>query len=64
MRDWIYIQKSSIEFAAKTGLEQGEGKAKMKIIENAVRIGLPLQTIMELTGLDEEKILSLLPKSS
>ena len=46
------------------GLEQGEWKEKIKIIENAVRIGLPLQTIMELTGLDEEKIRSLLPKMS
>ena len=63
-RDWIYIQKSSIEFATKTGLEQGEWKEKMKIIENADRIGLPMQTIMELTGLDEEKIMSLLPKKS
>ena len=71
-KDWIYIQKSSIEFATKTGLqqgleqglEQGEWKQKIKIIENAVRIGLPLQTIMELTGLDEEKIRSLLPKKS
>ncbi|MEI6065985.1 MAG: transposase, partial [Methylococcaceae bacterium] len=58
-KDWIYIQKSSIEFATKTGLEQGEWKEKMKIIENAHRIGLPMQTIMELTGLDEEKIRSL-----
>jgi hypothetical protein len=38
-------------------------KPMMKIIENAVRIGLPMQTIIELTGLDEEKILSLLPKN-
>ena len=61
-KDWIYIQKSSIEFATKTGLEQGEWNAKMKIIENADRIGLPMQTIIELTGLDEKKIMSLLPK--
>ena len=56
-KDWIYIQKSSIEFATKTGLEQGiekgEWKEKMKIIENAERIGLPMATIMELKGLDE-----------
>lgn len=81
-KDWIYIQKSSIEFATRTGLEQGisqglakgleqgieqgieqgEWKEKLKIIENAERLGLPMQTIMELTGLDEEKITSLLPK--
>ncbi len=78
-KDWIYIQKSSIEYATKTGLqqgleqglekgleqglEQGEWKEKLKIIENAIRIGLPMQTIIELTGLDEEQISSLLPKS-
>jgi MoaA/NifB/PqqE/SkfB family radical SAM enzyme len=45
-------------------LEQGEWQAKIKIIENAARIGLPMQTIIVLTGLNEEKILSLLPKSS
>ena len=76
---WIYIQKSSIKYATKTGLqqglekglekgleqglEQGEWKEKLKIIENAIRIGLPMQTIIELTGLDEEQISSLLPKS-
>ena len=69
-KDWIYIQKSLIEFATKTGLqqgleqglEQGEWKEKLKIIENAVRIGLPMQTIIDLTGLDEKQISSLLPK--
>ncbi len=78
-KDWIYIQKNSIDYATKTGLqkgleqglekgleqglEQGEWKEKLKIIENAIRIGLPMQTIIELTGLDEEQISSLLPKS-
>jgi predicted transposase/invertase (TIGR01784 family) len=77
-KEWIYIQKSSIELATKTGLqqgleqglekgleqglEQGEWNEKIKIIENADRIGLPMQTMIELTGLDEEKIRSLLPK--
>ena len=63
-KEWIYIQKSSIELATKTGLqqglEQGEWNEKIKIIENADRIGLPMQTMIELTGLDEEKIRSLL----
>ena len=62
IKDFIYIQKSSIEFATKTGIEQGEWKNTLKIIENAVRIGLPMQAIIELTGLDEEKISSFLPK--
>ncbi len=58
----IYIQKRSIEFATKTGMEQGKWQEKLKIIETANRIGLPMQAIIELTGLDEEKINALLPK--
>ena len=73
-KDFIYIQKNSIEFATKTGmeqglekglqqgLEQGEWNNTLKIIENANRMGLPMQAIIELTGLDEEKISALLPK--
>ena len=69
-KDFIYIQKSSIEFATKTemeqglqqGLEQGEWNNTLKIIENANRMGLPMQAIIELTGLDEEKISALLPR--
>ena len=61
-RDWIYIQKSSIELATKTGLkqgiEQGEWNAKVKIIINAHQLGLPTKTISELTGVDEDKILA------
>ncbi|RIZ65464.1 MAG: Rpn family recombination-promoting nuclease/putative transposase [Methylococcales bacterium] len=87
-KDWIYIQKSSIEYATKTGLaqgleqglemglekglkkgldeglQQGEWQEKLKVIENAERIGLPMQIIIDLTGLDEEKIRSLLPKNN
>jgi len=73
-RDWIYIQKSSIGLATKTGLkqgleegleqglekglEQGEWNAKVTMIINAHQLGLPMQTISELTGVDEDKILS------
>jgi len=75
-RDWVYIQKSSIELATKTGLkqgleqgiekgleqgiekglEQGEWNAKIAMIINAHQLGLPMQTISELTGVDEDKI--------
>ena len=81
-KDFIYIQKSSIEFATKTGmeqglekglqqgleqglqqgLEQGEWNKTLNIIQNANRMGLPMQAIIELTELDEEKISALLPK--
>ncbi len=66
-KDWIYIQKSSIEYAAKTGLqqgiEQGEWNAKTQMALNAHQIGLPIPTISQLTGLSEEEILSILQKS-
>ena len=67
-KDWIYIQKSSIELATKTGLQQGleqgleqglqqgEVNAKTKMVLNAHQIGLPIRTISELTGLREDEI--------
>jgi len=62
-RDWVYIQKSSIELATKTGLEQGEWQAKVKIIINADQLGLSTKTISELTGVDEDKILTVVQNS-
>ena len=66
-KDWIYIQKSSIEFAAKTGLqqglEQGAWEAKTKIVLNAHQLGLPVQTISQLTGFSDAEIASILQKS-
>ena len=41
---------------------KGKWQEKLKIIENADRMGLSMQTIIELTGLDEEKIRLLLKK--
>ncbi|MFZ2406982.1 MAG: transposase, partial [Methylobacter sp.] len=75
-KDWIYIQKSSIELAAKTGLQQGlqqgleqgfmqgESDAKIKMVLNAHKMGLPMQTISELTGLDEDGIMLILREQS
>lgn len=71
-KDWIYIQKSSIELAARTGLQQGleqglqqglvqgESDAIVKMVLNAQKMGLPMQTISELTGLNEDKIMLIL----
>ena len=56
--------EQGLEKGLEQGLEQGEWNEKIKIIENADRIGLPMQTMIELTGLDEEKIISILPKKS
>lgn len=59
-KDWIYIQKSSIELATKTGLQQGlqqgEVNATTKMVLNAHQMGLPISTIIELTGLSEDEI--------
>ena len=59
-KDWIYIQKSSIELATKTGLQQGlqqgEVNATTKMVLNAHQMGLPIRTISELTGLGEDEI--------
>ncbi|MGZ8158610.1 MAG: hypothetical protein ACXWT1_01760 [Methylobacter sp.] len=71
-KDWIYIQKSSIELAAQTGLQQdleqgfmqGESDAKIKMVLNAHKMGLPMQTISELTGLDEDGIMLILREQS
>ncbi|TAN70218.1 MAG: Rpn family recombination-promoting nuclease/putative transposase [Methylobacter sp.] len=79
-KDWIYIQKSSIELATRTGLQQGleqgleqglqqglqqglvqgESDAIVKMVLNAQKVGLPMQTISELTGLNEDKIMLIL----
>jgi len=67
-RDWIYIQKSSIELATKTGLRQGlekglekgheEGidKASKTIAVNLLGKGIDMATIAEVTGLTEAEI--------
>ncbi len=59
-KDWIYIQKSSIELATKTGLQQGlqqgEVNATTKMVLNAHQIDLPIRTISELTGLSADEI--------
>lgn len=68
-RDWIYIQKSSVELAMKQGLEQGieQGLEQGKInnqretVINAHHANVPTATIALITGLslaEVERILS------
>lgn len=70
-KDWIYIQKSSIELAKKQGqaegkaegkaigieqgLEQGSKTEKIKIARNLMGV-LDIRTIAENTGLSEQEI--------
>jgi len=46
------------------GLEQGEWNAKGTMILNAHQLGLPVQTICELMGVDEDKILAVVQNKS
>jgi flagellar biosynthesis/type III secretory pathway protein FliH len=67
-RDWIYIQKSSIELATKTGLkqgleqglkqglEQGEWHAKRQLAMNAYQAGLEMDMICKISGLDMNEV--------
>ncbi len=62
--DWIYIQKSSIEWATKNAKRDGKRDAKIEMMINAHQIGLPMQTISELTGFDEDAIVEILKKQT
>ena len=67
-KDWIYIQKNSVEYALKTGLEQGiekgieqgveQGKVdeKKEIALNMLNLGLGVDVISQATGLSPELI--------
>ncbi len=62
-KDWIYIQKSSIELATKQGLkqglEQGSKQAKINIAKNLIGL-LDTKTIAEKTGLRLQEVEELL----
>ncbi|NOQ65175.1 MAG: Rpn family recombination-promoting nuclease/putative transposase, partial [Methyloprofundus sp.] len=81
-KEFIFIQKSSIELARERGMEQGleagieqgiergieqgleqgiENTLK-KIVMNAYRSGVPLQSISDITGLSEKDINSIIGK--
>lgn len=63
-REWVYIQKSSIELALKTGEAEGiiKGKAEGKVevtelmVFNMSKKGLSIQIISEITGLSKEEV--------
>jgi len=44
-------------------MEQGEWNAKVTMIINANQLGLPMQTVSELTGVDEDKIFAVIQDS-
>lgn len=59
-RDWVYIQKSSIELASKTGRAEGREEGKLEstrqTVLNLTKENLPLDVIKIATGLTEEEI--------
>ena len=69
-REWVYIQKSSIELALKTGEAEGiiKGKAEGKVevtelmVFNMSKKGLSIQIISEITCLSNEEVELILEK--
>ena len=43
------------------GMAKGEKAAKVKIAANLLSLGVPMETIMQASGLSEEKIKSIMP---
>ena len=54
-KEFIYIQKSSIELAKEQGIEQGKIQEKIEIAKNLLDV-LDDETIAQKTGLSEDKI--------
>jgi len=48
--------EQGLELGLEQGLQQGEFNATTKMVLNAHHIGLPIPTIIELTGLSEDEI--------
>ena len=56
--------QEGLEKGLEKGLKQGEWNAKTKMVLNAKKIGLPMQTMIELSGLGEDEIMSILQESN
>ena len=63
-RDWIFIQKSALALASKSGLqqglkeglEQGQQKEKKQMVINMYKVGIDITLISQASGLDIEAI--------
>ena len=58
------MKPDSIDSGLEKGLEQGEWNTKVTMILNTHQLGLPIQTISELTDVDEDKILAVVTNRS
>jgi len=55
-KDWVYMQKSSIEHAKKQGLQEGIER----VVFNASNAGMSVGKIAQITGLNEERVQAIL----
>jgi len=58
-KDWVYIQKSSIDLAKRQGIEQG----LEQVVMNSYRAGVKTELIAQITGLDDEKIKAIIRRN-
>lgn len=55
-KEFIYIQKSSLELAEEQGMEKGIEKGIEQVARNLLASGLPVVQVMQLTGLSEARL--------
>ncbi len=55
-KDWVYMQKSSLDLAKKQGIEQGIEQNKETVVIKSFKSGLDHDLIQKITGLNEELI--------
>ncbi len=58
-RDWRAIKECAREDGRAEGMEEGAMDAKTQIARNLLRMGMPIQTVAEATGLSSSQIESL-----
>ena len=67
-KDWIYIQKSSLELATRKGLEAGmeagKEEEKRQIVLNSDQAGLEAKLIAQITGFEISKIEQIIKENS
>ena len=59
-KDWIYIQKSSIQFATKQGIQQGQIQNQQKMVLNCHKAGMAIAIICNVTELEESVVRSII----
>jgi len=65
-KDWVYMQKSSIDLAKnqglKQGIEQGFGQGLEQVVMNSLSAGMEVALIGKITGLSVEKVEEVIQK--